>query len=72
MSALRGEHLALVDRDFPRAELAENIGEIVAEVNGVAGTVGDTLKWLRKAVGALERRQEQHAAERSPSNADKF
>lgn len=72
LAALRGEHLALVDREHPRAKLAEKFGEIVAEVNGVAGTVGDTLKWLRKAVSALERRQEQGEAARPPSSEDKF
>ncbi len=72
LSALRGEHLALVDREHPRAKLAENFGEIVAEANGVAGVVGATLPWLRKVVGALERRQEQHTTASAPSNEDKF
>ena len=58
LNALRGEHLALVDRDYPRAKLAENFAEIVAEVGGVTGTVGDTLAWLRKHVGELSRRIE--------------
>jgi len=72
LPALCGEHLARLDREYPRAKLAENIVEVVEEVRGVAGTIGDTMKWLRKAVSALERRQEQRAAAKPPSNADKF
>lgn len=72
LPALCGEHLARLDREYPRAELAENIAEIVAEVRGVVGTVGDTLKWLRKAVSALERRNEERETVRPPSDSDKF
>ena len=59
LPALMIEHLALVDREYSHARLAENYIEIVTEAKGVAGSVGATLPWLRKAVSALERRVEQ-------------
>lgn len=69
LSALCGEHLVLVDREHPRAKLAENIGEIVAEVNGVVGAVNATLPWLRKAAGKLEQRNEKRGAGNAASTA---
>jgi predicted phage replisome organizer len=72
LPALRGEHLAIVNREYPRAKLTENFGEIVAEVSGVTGTINATLPWLRKHIGALEQRLEQRASERPPNNTDKF
>lgn len=56
LPALCGEHLARLDREYPRAKLAENFAEIAEEVRGVVGPVCDTLKWLRKAISGLEHR----------------
>ncbi len=72
LPALKGEHLARLDREFPQANLAGNFGEIVSEVSGVVGTVGDTLKWLRKAVSALERRNGKREAAHPPNSEHKF
>ena len=54
LPSLTHEHLAIVDRDHPKADLAANVAEIVAEVQGVAGPVSTVLPWLRKAVSRLE------------------
>lgn len=62
LPALTVEHLCLVAHDHPRAKLAENFPEIAAEASGVVGTIGATLPWLRKAVGALELRIETREA----------
>lgn len=51
------EHLALVNHEYPRADLAKNFPEIVLEAKGVTGVVSTVLPWLRKTVGRLELRK---------------
>jgi predicted phage replisome organizer len=68
--SLKVEHLVLVDRDHPRAALAQNYAEIVSEVEGVTGTVSTALPWLRKAVSRLESRRV--ACEGSSKGGDKW
>jgi hypothetical protein len=56
---LKHEHLVMVNREFPKADLTRNGEEIAAEARGVVGMIGATLPWLRKAVSRLEVRQMQ-------------
>ena len=51
---LQVEHIVLVNREFPKANLAERWKEIAIEAKGVTGTITSTLPWLRKTVSRLE------------------
>lgn len=56
LPALTVEHLVIVAREYPRARLAQQFGEVVAEAQGVVGCVSSSLAWLRKVVGKMELR----------------
>lgn len=54
--ALKIEHLVFIDREYPKARLAENIDEVVTEARAEAGIIRNALKWLRPvAIGLAER-----------------
>lgn len=52
-SGLSAEHLAIVDREIPAADLDLNYSEIVVEAEGVAGGISSALPWLRSAAKKL-------------------
>ena len=75
LPALTIEHLVLVDREYPQAQLIEHINEVVAEAKAEADPIRNVVKWLRPVVKALEQRQRvarRNAEQTAASTADKF
>jgi len=73
LPALTIEHLSLLDQEYPKARIAENVDQVVAEVKAEAGPIRNAVKWLRPVVKALAQRIEQRNAEQTAaSTADKF
>ena len=51
---LNYEHLALVDRNYPHARVAENFAELVTTAQGIPGTINDPVAWLNKKASQIE------------------
>ena len=55
--ALKIEHLQILNRDYPKAELTKNWRDVVEDVAGLAGVAGHTMAVLRKSVSSMEARR---------------
>lgn len=54
MPHVTAEHVALVNRDHPKADLAVTWRDVVAEVSGIAGPAQNTVQVLRKCASRIE------------------
>lgn len=66
------EHVALVDRNYPRARIAENFAELVTIADGIPGTINDPVAWLNKKASQIEVRLTKKATygDRKPVTAN--
>lgn len=48
------EHLMLVNRNYPRADMAANFPELVTTAQGIPGTINDPVAWLNKKASQIE------------------
>lgn len=65
---LTPELLAMVDRNYPRARLADNFSEIVEAARSLPGAIGEPHGWLNKKLSQIESRLQRVDSPRLPGS----